>query len=289
MNILHIFPAMEILFIQNQIQRSIYSYRAARMKSIRQMVADQSKKRYLLDSFEKMQKLKALALVPLSGKFEPDVTREFLGPSNFLQLTTLPELTSISALITLFASPDGETTGLLTVSPTKVLPPRLESLHIIVDHQSLFSLVGPTPLNEACFQPRDAALQFLNELASICSIAFPALRQVEYIWAVDRTDEDQEEPILLEQRAPRYPGDPESARWRRSCDGSVPLCCDMHTRIQALSPDEDYTSRAESIVSPFKQRFDDLEALFKEVNVAFKVTELKSYSDYFHHWRGTQE
>lgn len=290
MDILNTFPAMETLFFQSHIERDTISRGLARLSFANQMVTIPSKKPCLSDTFEKMKSLKALVLVPLNGKFQsPDMMRDFLGPFRFLRLTALPELTSVSALINLFAAPDGETTGVLTVSPTKVLPRSLTSLHITVDLHSISSWVDPTPLNEVWFQPREAALEFLDELASICALAFPGLRQVEYIWAVDRAHNDKCESTLLTLHAIRHPMRPEPERLTTPCDGSVPLCCYMHTRIQAMSPDEDYTSRAEGIVSPFKQRFEDLEAAFKQVSVAFKVTELKRYSDYYLHWRRGRE
>lgn len=246
----------------------------------------QPDKPYLPDSFEIAEKLKVLAFVPIGDEDWPEnVMRGFLGPYGFLNLTRVRQLESLSALITLFASPDGETTGLLTVSPVQALPYSLKTLHLIVDHESL---MGETPLNEAWFQPREAALQFLEELAGICTRAFPSLRKVEYIWAVDRT------PVDAKRAGINLPGrraleDRRSIRQTKDCDGSVPLCCNMHTTIQALSPDEDYTSRAEGIVSPFKERFDNLDAAFKNVNVAFQIVELERYSDYFFHWRGEKE
>lgn len=63
----------------------------------------------------------------------------------------------------------------------------------------------------------------------------------------------------------------------------------MHASIQALSPDMNYTSKYEGIVSPFKTRFDSLELAFKSVSVTFKAVELKKYSDFFDHWQQSRK
>ena len=107
----------------------------------------------------------------------------FLGPSSFPSLKTCCGLELISALIDIFASPDGETTSHLTVAPMEVLPRSLRSPHLIVHHHSLHNslhnLAGHTPLSEAWFQPRAAALAFLEDLASIFPVALPGLGEVE--------------------------------------------------------------------------------------------------------------
>lgn len=286
MHILKIFCDIEVFFLQNRQGKSWYSYKMAADSIMLYRKANQSEKYYLPDFLEISPNLKSLALVPIgNNNWTENVMRDFLGPYGFLNLTKLRRLESLSALITLFASPDGETTGLLTVSPVAVLPASLKTLHIIVDHESL---MGKTPLDEAWFQPREAALQFLEELASFCAGAFPSLREVEYIWAVDRTTEHPELGIMNLPDGPTLE-DPESIGQTWDCDGSVPLCCDMHTTIQALSPYEDYTSKAEGIFSPFIQRFNNLHAAFKDVNVAFHTVEMDRYSDYFFYWRGDRK
>ncbi|KAK7708756.1 hypothetical protein SLS63_013411 [Diaporthe eres] len=235
MDICNIFPHMQVFFCQNRLTNAIHDHEDTHAISDEQRAAAPSAKRYLSDSFGKLQKLHTLALVPiLPGLKIFNWKNHFSGPSGFLTLAGLPALTSLATLISVFATPDGESTGVLTASPMQVLPRSLRSLQIIVDHWSCRSLAFATPLDEIWFQPREAAVKFLSALASICAREFPDLRK-------------------------------------------------------ALSPDEDYTSRAEGIVSPFKDRFDALGAAFNEANVVFRIVELKEYSDFYFHWQGSRE
>lgn len=283
MHILKIFCDLQCFFFQNRLVKSLYGNQIAADSVMLHGKVNQSERYYLPDFLEISPYLKTLALVPIGDKdWAENVTRGFLGPHGFLNLTKLRRLVSLSALINLFASPDGETTGLLTVSPVAVLPASLKQLDIIVDYESL---MGETPLNEAWFQPREAALQFLETLASVCSTAFPNLRRVEYIYAVDRSSEDVERGGMNPPDA-HSPEDPGSIRQTWDCDGSVPLCCDMHTSIQALSPDEDYTSKAQGIFSPFITRFNNLHIALEDNNVSFQIYEMERYSDYFFFWKG---
>ncbi|KAK7699402.1 hypothetical protein SLS64_011698 [Diaporthe eres] len=285
MDLTNIASDLEVLFIQYSLGTVLGSGQRAEAASATQKKAGQLEKRYLSDSLEKLQSLNTLAFIPHNNGFGlTNYITDFLGPSNFLDLKNLRNLTSISVPINVFASPDGSITDRLTVSPTKVLPRSLETLHIIVDANGGKDFLFSPPLNEAWFQPRVAALGFMEELASICPIVFPSLRQVEYIWAVTRLTEIQRRQEFVEYlwSTPEELRDLEDIRL---CDGSVPLCCPMHTTIQALSPDIDYTSKAEGIVSPFRGRFDSLELAFKNVGVTFEVTELKEYGDFFLHWQ----
>lgn len=288
MDLTNIASVLEILFIQCGLKTVFGSKQRAEAASATQKKAGQLEKRYLSDSLEKLQSLNTLAFIPHNNGFGlTNYITDFLGPSDFLDLKNLRNLTSISVPINVFASPDGSITDRLTVSPTKVLPRSLKTLHIIVDANGGKDFLSSPPLNEAWFQPRVAALGFMEELASICPIVFPSLRQVEYIWAVTRLTEIQQRQELLEYGL--YlgftPVEQRVVENMRLCDGSEPLCCPMHTTIQALSPDMDYTSKAEGIVSPFRGRFDSLEIAFKNVGVTFDVTELKEYGDFFLHWQ----
>lgn len=288
MDLTNMASVLEVLFIQYGLETVLGSGQRAEAASAAQKKAGQFEKRYLSDCLEKLQCLNKLAFIPHSNNFAFSyLTRDFLGPSNFLSLKNLCNLTSISVLINVFASPDGSATGHLTVSPTEVLPRSLRILHLVVDEKSNKSFLPRSPLNEAWFQPRVAALGFMEELAGICSTEFPSLRQVEYIWAVTRFTEIQRRQDLLHLGLflSSTPEEQRVVENIRLCDGSVPLCCPMHTTIQALSPDMDYTSKAEGIVSPFRGRFDSLELAFKNVGVTFEVTELKEYGDFFLHWQ----
>lgn len=299
MDLVDMFPAMEILFIQNHQRTSIRNYRGNHRGNHRgeerpitsQTKADKPGKQYLSDSFEKLQKLKTLAYVTHDDGFGvPGSTGDRLGPSDFLSLKGLCNLTSISVLINVFASPDASTTGQLTVSPAEVLPRSLRSLHIIVDHNTGRKVMDVTPLNDALFQPRVAALGFMEDLISFCPTEFPSLRQVEYIWAVSRVVPDlPAEQVWVTMRGPPSWLNRRIRTTRRRCDGSLPLCCDMHTRMQALSPEMDYTSKAEGVVSPFRARFDSLELAFGLVGVTFNITELEDYSLLFYHWQQGRE
>lgn len=287
MDLVDLFPVLEVLFVHNCLEKGSDSRQRAVAACTMQMKADQFEKRYLLDSLEKLQDLNTLAFIPHSDGYEcPDYTRDFLGPSNFLSLKNLCNLTSISTLITVFASPDVSTTGHLTASPVEVLPRSLRFLNIIVHNNSVKEYRNRNKLDQI-WQPRVAALGFMEQLASICSTEFPSLRQVEYIWAVTRITDIQHRQLFaeLEELDWSNPEHRDYLEGIRLCDGSVPLCCGMHGRIQALSPDTDYTSKAEGIVSPFKDRFDSLELAFKNVGVTFEVIELKEYSDFFFHWQ----
>lgn len=290
MDLVNMFPAMEVLFIQNHQRSSSYSQQSQQRTNILQPNADQSGNRYLSDRFKKLQQLNTLAYVPQgNGLGLLGSIGDFLGPSKFLSLKQLCNLTSISVLIDVFASPGRSTTGRLTVSPTEVLPRSLRSLHIIVDHNSQGGLWGSTPLDKALFQPRAAALGFMEELASFCPTEFPSLRQVEYIWAVTRVSDIRATQVWLSTRSNiRLTGDGVQMLGVR-CDGSDLFCCDMHTRMQALSPEMDYTSKSEGIVSPFRARFDSLQLAFGLVDVTFNVVELKKYSEFYGHWRQGRE
>lgn len=290
MDLVDMFPAMEILFIQNHRRPSTRNHRADKRPITSQTKADKPGKQYLSDSFEKLQKLNTLAYVTHDdGLGLPGSTGDLLGPSDFLSLKELCNLTSITVLINVFASPDTSTTGQLTVSPAEVLPRSLRSLHIIVDHDTGRKVMDLTPLNEALFQPRVAALGFMEDLVSFCPTEFPSLRQVEYIWAVSRVLDLPEPQMWVSMRGPPYLLNRRTRMMRQRCDGSVPLCCDMHTRMQALSPEMDYTSKAEGIVSPFRARFDSLELAFGLIGVTFEVTELEDYSLLFYHWQQRRE
>lgn len=289
MDLVNMCPVLEVLFItQRRLGSSRDRLERAEAASNMQREAGQLEKRYLSHSFEKLQDLNALVFIPHGIDIElPDFTGGFLGPSNFLSLKKLSNLTSISVLINVFASPDGSTTGPLTVSPIEALPRSLRSFHIVVSDRSANDFWSRTPLNEVRFQPRVAALEFMEELASICPTEFPSLQRVEYIWAVTRLTDIQRSQIRhgFQWVGSLSLGDRDTLANRQPCDGSVPLCCPMHRTIQALSPDMDYTSKAEGIVSPFRDRFDSVELAFKNVGVTFEVIELKKYSDFFFHWQ----
>ncbi|KAG6354037.1 hypothetical protein INS49_005008 [Diaporthe citri] len=200
MDFVNMCPVLEVLFFQRRLGASRDSQERAEAASNIQMDADQFEKRYLSDSFEKLKSLNTLVFIPHDHHDDvgdPDFTRDFLGPYNFLTLKKLCNLTSISVLINVFASPDGSTTGHLTVSPTEVLPRSLMSFHILVDDQSGNGFWSRIPLNEAPFQPRVAALGFMEELTSICPTEFPGLRQVDYIWAVTRLTGIQRRQLSL--------------------------------------------------------------------------------------------
>lgn len=266
MDLIDMFPAMEVLFVQTRPKLSFYSQQKAYKARNTQTNADQSKKRYLSPSFEKLQKLNTLAYVPHSNDSRlRGGTEDFLGPSRLLDLKNLRNLTSLSVLISAFTSTNGSPTGRLTVSPMEVLPRSIMSLHIIAGDHTSKAVLDNTPVYSAWFQPRVAALEFMEELAEFRPTEFPRLQEVEYIWAVNR--------LALAHR----------------CDGSSLSCCDMHASIEALSPDIDYTSEYEGIVSPFKTRFDSLELAFNSVSVTFKAVELKKYSDFFDHWQQSRK
>lgn len=232
------------------------------MAYLRQKRTPPPPKQHLLDSFEKLQKLKALVFLPASRYHRWGFS---LGPSGVLSLKTCRGLESISAFIDSFAflepRPAGES---LTLAPMEALPGSLRSLHIVVDTRNLLSMEASIRIRTAWYQPRVAALGFLEDLANICPVAFPGLREVEYVWAATGI------PKIIE---------------RLDCKSRGPRCCDMHERIRILSPHTDHTSEAEGTISPFQERFDNLTTSFKDVNVAFRVTELDKYSDYFFHWR----
>lgn len=297
MDICDIFPDMEVFFCQNRLKHTVHDVVDAQAVTVVQLRAPPPARRFLTHSLGQLQSLHTLALVPILTGFSPMFWKTlFSGPSGFLSLTGLPALTSLATIISVFASPDGERTGVLTASPMEVLPRSLRSLQIIVDHWTCRGLLTQrAPLNENWFQPREAALKFLSVLASICAREFPALRKVEYIWAVDRDIVNR--VSMAEQMHQGFDPRTRSQMARRSlaingereCDGCDPLCCDKHARIQALSPDEDYTSRDQGIVSPFKDRFDSLGAAFNEANVVFRIVELKEYSDFYAHWQGGRE
>lgn len=260
------FPAMEVLFVQTRPRPTLYSHEKAQRARITQTNADQSEKRYLSRSFERLHKLNTLAYVPHSNNFRlRSGTEDFLGPSRLLNLNNLCNLTSLSVLISAFTSPSGSPTGRLTFSPMQVLPRSIMSLHIIAGDHTSKLVLGNTPAYSAWFQPRVAALGFMEELAEFRPTEFPRLQQVEYIWAVNR--------LAVTYR----------------CDSASLLCCDMHASIQALSPDTDYTSKYQGIVSPFKKWFDSLELAFNSVSVTFKAVELKKYSDFFDHWQQSRK
>lgn len=294
MDLVNSFPVLVTLFIQKRRDVGVgegFAHRAETANMV-QRKAGQVEKRCLSDSFEKLQSLNTLAFIPHSNEVGfTDFTRDFLGPSKFLSLRNLSNLTSISVLINVFASPDGSTTGHLTVSPMEVLPRSLRSLDIIVDVNSAQEFRSFGSLDEAWFQPRIAALGFMEELASICSNEFPSLRQVEYIWAVTPLTDMQR----IHELHGIYEGDFVSPEVQdaldnmQPCDGTELLCCTMHTAIQALSPDTDYTSQAEGIISPFRDRFDSLKLAFMNVGVNFEDTMLKKYSDFFFHWQQGRE
>lgn len=300
-DVINLFPALEALFVQGQIrsrtsvqsplQLSIYGDFHAYLQrdSMTKQKANQSETRYLSDSLKKLQRLKTLAYVPHRPDWEsPHETQVFLGPSNYLSLKKLCNLTSLSVLINVFASPDGSSTGRLTVSPVEVLPDSLRSLRLVVDHQTARDFRAGTRLHEDWFQPRVAALGFMEQLTSICPTEFPRLRQAEYIWAVNRrtkTPSERGRRLCLPFGNIWFPE--EENIMVQKCDGSNSLlCCDMHVRIRALSPDVDYTSQAEGIISPFRDRFDSLKLAFNNVDVTFEVIELEQYEDFFVHWRG---
>lgn len=289
MDLVNMYPVLQVLFItQNLLAANRDSQERAKAASNMQREADQFNKRYLSYSFEKLPNLNTLVFIPNGNDVVLlDVTRNSLGPSNCLSLKKLCNLTSISVLIDVFSSPDGSTTGPLTVSPMKALPRSLRSFHIVVDDNCGKDFLSRIPFNEVRFQPRVAALGFMEELASICSTEFPSLQQVEYIWAVTRLTDIQRSQIRhgFQTVGSLSLGDRDTLENRQPCDGSVPLCCPMHRTIQALSPDMDYTSKAEGIVSPFRDRFDSVELAFKNVGVTFEVIELKKYSDFFFHWQ----
>lgn len=138
---------------------------------------DQSKKRYLSRSFEKLQKLNTLAYVPhgnnsrLRGGAE-----DFLGPSRLLDLKNIRNLTSLSVLISAFTSPSGFPTGRPTVSPMEVLPRSLRSLHIIAGEHFSKTVLDDIPAYVTWFQPRTAALEFVEELAEFRPTEFPSLQ-----------------------------------------------------------------------------------------------------------------
>lgn len=262
MDLINMFPAMEVLFVETRHKTSLYSQQKAKQARIKQTNADQSAKRYLSSNFEKLQKLNKLAYIPHSNDSRlRGGTGDFLGPARLLSLKNLCNLTSLSILISAFTSPNGPNTGRLTVSPMEVLPRSLRSLHIIAGDHTSKAVLGDTPAHRAWFQPRAAALGFMEELAGFLPTEFPSLRQLEYIWAVNR--------LTVSHR----------------CDGSYLSCCDMHSSMQALSPDMDYTSKFEGIVSPFKTRFDSLELALNSVGVTFKAVEVRNYSDFFNHWQ----
>lgn len=290
MDLVNMFPAMEVLFVQNHQRSSSYSQQGQQRTNILQPKADQSGKRYLSDSFQKLQQLNTLAYVPHgNGLGLLGSIGDFLGPSNFLSLKQLCNLTSISVLIDVFASPGRSTTGRLTVSPTEVLPRSLRSLHIIVDHHSQGGVWRRDALDKALFQPRAAALGFMEELASFCPSEFPSLRQVEYIWAVTRVSDISVTQTWLSTRSNIHLSGDGVQMLGVRCDGSAMFCCDMHTRMQALSPEMDYTSKAEGIISPFRARFDSLQLTFGLVGVTFNVVELKKYNEFYRHWQQVRE
>ncbi|KAG8166685.1 hypothetical protein KVR01_002374 [Diaporthe batatas] len=291
-----IFPNIEVFFCQHCIGSGTYKMLDSHRFITEQHAADPSEKRYLTKSFTQLKKLQSLALVPIMGEpIGPDWCKIFIGPDGFLNLTRLPALTSVAAVITLFAYPQGQGNGHLTPSPMEILPRSLQSLQIIVDPWT-GRVLHPyrTPLNTHWFQPREAALRFLNTLASTCAKEFPDLRHVEYIWAVDRNADAK-----LHADFPGAPSEDTLCRladgsfgvlWApRRCPGMRPLCCEMHTRIQALSPDEDYYSRAAKFVSPFKDRFDALGAAFEEANVVFRIVELVEYDEFYDHWKAGRD
>lgn len=262
MDLISMFPAMEVLFVQTRPKAIPYSQQKTKRDKFPLPNADQPEKRYLSRSFEKLQKLNTLAYVPHSNDFRlRSGTEDFLGPSRLLNLKNLCNLTSLSVLISAFTSPSGSPTDRLTVSPLEVLPRSIMSLHIIAGDHTSKAVLGNTPAYSARFQPRVAALGFMEELAGFLPTEFPSLRQVEYIWAVNR--------LAVSHR----------------CDGRYLSCCDMHSSIQALSPDMDYSSKFEGIVSPFKTRFDSLELALNSVGVTFKAVEVRNYSDFFDHWQ----
>lgn len=263
MDLIDMFPGMEVLFVQTRPKLSFYSQQKAYQARNTQTNADQSKKRDLSRSFEKLQKLNTLAYVPHGNDARlRGGTEDFLGPSRLLDLKNLRNLTSLSVLISAFTSPSGFPTGRPTISPMEVLPRSLRSLHIIAGNHYPKTVLGDTPAYVTWFQPRVAALGFMEELAEFRPTEFPLLQQVEYIWAVNR---------LAVAHRPSL------------------SCCDMHASIQALSPDIDYTSKYEGIISPLKERFNSLELAFNSVSVTFKVVELKEYSDFFDHWQQSRK
>lgn len=291
---------MQVFFCQNRPKDAVHDVYDVQAVTLRQLRAAPSAKRYLTESFGKLQNLETLALVPLLAELSPFQWKtRFSGPSGFLSLTGLPALTSLATLISVFASPDGETTGVLTASPMEILPRSLRSLQIIVDHWTCRSLAGPdTRLDENWFQPREAALKFLGALAGICAREFPALRKVEYVWAVDRSLINMVRAVDMPYTCEHCTSPSQKCLLAHElidnevqvqCGGWFPFCCDKHTRIQALSPDQDYTTKAEGIVSPFKDRFDSLGAAFNEANVVFRIVELKEYSDFYAHWQAGRE
>lgn len=266
MDLIKVFPAMEVLFVQTRPDIIPCSQQRSKRARIPLPNADQSEKRYLSRSFEKLQRLNTLAYVPFSNDFRlRGGTEDLLSPPRPLNLKNLCNLTSLSVLISAFTSPSGSPTGRLTVSPMEVLPRSIMSLHIIAGDHTSRTVLGSTPAYSAWFQPRVAALGFMEELAEFRPTEFPRLQHVEYIWAVNR--------LAVAHR----------------CDGSSVSYCEMHASIRALSPDIDYTSEYEGIVSPVKERFDSLYIAFNSVSVTFKAVELKKYSDFFDHWQQSRK